>query len=144
MSLITRRTFLMSVLAASAVSPPVHSSFSPVDIPRYFPDDMFALIKEIIGPVESIIKIGQTISETRPKLAVSLWSVEFVCQVFDTHSPPEPGRVHRLKNRYRKKITSDFENGRTTLINGWMLSTTEVELCLAMTGKLRKLAQIPL
>ncbi len=138
MSVITRRSFLISALAAPGISLAVHSSFSPVTIPRYFPDDMYALIEEIIGPVESIFKIGQAISDTHPETPVSLWPVEFICRVFDAYSSPKPDMAHRLKSLYRGRVTSDFENGQTTLINGWMLSMTEVELCLVLTEKLRK------
>ena len=37
--------------------------------------------------------------------------------------------VCELRNKLRNQILSDFNNGETTIVHGWLLSNTELRMC---------------
>ena len=134
---ISRRTFLISALTASGTAFAARLPFRVSGMDCYL-DDSLALIEGIIGPIESIVKIGYAAADSGQKSPVSSWCIEFIRQAVDTGSAARPDIAQFLKTQYRDRVSRDFENGRTTTIDGWMMSTTEAEVCLILTAALRK------
>ena len=137
MNEISRRTFLISALTASGATLAARPPFRLTGMDWYL-DDSLALIKEIIGPIESIVKIGYAAADTGQKLPASSWCIEFIGQIVDTNPATRPGIAPLLRAQYCDRVSRDFENERTTTIDGWVMSTTEAEVCITLTAALRK------
>ncbi len=52
----------------------------------------------------------------------------------------KPGDQRALARRLKRSMSSDFENGKTVQLGGWMLSRTEVRVCALVSLVGTKLA----
>jgi hypothetical protein len=138
---ITRRTFLASALSISGTALATRFPSSVTDILCHG-DASLLLIEEVIGPIGSIIEIGHATADFNPGLPASDWSKVFTSRLLAINPATKPGIAQMMKNQYRDKISRDFENEQTTMIDGWLMSKTEAEVCLTLTGVLRKAACI--
>jgi hypothetical protein len=89
-----------------------------------------SMFEGFFNQVESAAKIGQVYLERVPGETDSRFLVDRICSSlgndwrngFDLH--PE-----ELRMSIRQRIRIDFEEGRTVIVRGWILSETETRLC---------------
>ena len=80
----------------------------------------------------SAITVGQAYLHYFPNernLAVLLADLDQ--DSFGPAAAPEPTREARIRTLFKQRRRDDFAEGRTVILNGWVLSLTEARLCAA-------------
>lgn len=129
---ISRRYFLLSLLTITSATATAKTRAPAADYIEYR-DDVLALIEGVLGPGESIERIGKAVSTSGQATMLSTWSIAFLNSLLEGPTTLlQEDFVKRLRALYRKRVCLDFECGKITVIDGWVLSKTEAELSSAL------------
>jgi len=131
MKKLTRRSFMafLSLLPSAAratirAQQPLRDNDEP---PRHH--RWRQLVDTVIGPYQSVVIVGRRCGQSSPLTGLSPWTGHFFDKLNGSVNTPDSETLSSLRERYQWRVREDFHHGRTTRINGYILSQTEVEMC---------------
>jgi len=130
MKKITRRSF---VAFLSLLPGTVHAT---INYQRHFQNKHVSsryrqwvhLIDTVIGPYQSVVMVGDSCELPSPLTGLSPWADHFIDTLNTLVNIPDRKTFNSLRMSYQLRVREDFQRERTTRINGYILSQTEVEV----------------
>ena len=123
MKAVSRRTMLISAAAAiTAAVAGIAWRFSSDPAHDYLSEDLSRVFE---GYRTYAISIGESYLQCTPHEADPI----VLASLLNLDASGLPQEPDALRRYVRDRIRQDFERGRTTDVNGWVLSSTEARLC---------------
>ncbi len=113
-----RRTFLVSTLAVGAAA----SSGWWISTRKVTPSLLADLVRRELPVDEDMMAIGHLYLDTRPDASVDSLSKALLDRITSCNA-------RNLDAALREAVLNDFAIENITVLEGWILSTTELELC---------------
>ena len=133
---ITRRTFLgLTVLLPSVSRASAQRQHQPVKLgdrqssPIWLAVPPDEVIEAVVGPLLSVVTIGETCRKSSVSSVYSAWSRQFINELSALVSRMGEHDYRTYRTRYQQQVKAEFAVGRTLSVNGYILSQTEVEMC---------------
>lgn len=124
----TRRSFLafLSLLPATGLAKAKPRNQDLDTLGPSLPQQRQQLLESIIGPYQSIVEVGKQVSLQHE---YSPWLRHFTHNIDAVLNSAGIEEIKGLRDVYRRRVMADFQLGRTSRVNGYVLSQTEVETC---------------
>lgn len=130
MNKITRRSFLafLSLLPSSVHATINHQLNSREEYESTRDHRWIHLINAVIGPYLSVVMVGSSCETPSSLTGLSPWADQFIDTLNTLADTPDRKNINRLRKSYQLRVREDFQCERTSRINGYILSQTEVEI----------------
>ncbi|MGV6826078.1 MAG: hypothetical protein ACWA5Q_03800 [bacterium] len=125
----TRRKFLLTAVSLVCGHPAASASIGYGSRQALTIDQRVQNVESVLGPLQSIAVVGLKVNNEMDGFMPAEWEVGFIDSIWRMEKGLTEIEVKELKDAYHGRVSTDFNNSNTYLIEGWCLSRTEI--CVA-------------